>query len=171
MLAAQIVSPKFASHFQGLSAPKSRDIFANAIARFYRRPEVAAISGAPWTKKCCDLQVQIFHRKRMRFDSAISEQKMSPWRKRSPAKGVWQKSDEKSDRSIPKSDRKATESVPKTKKSDRTPFAALLLRHPENALFLRNFPAIWPLWRKIVAIAICDFGVLSSTANAQKLPW
>ena len=27
---------------------------------------------------------------------------------------------------------KVTESVPKTKKSDRTPFAALLLRHPEK---------------------------------------
>ena len=53
---------------------------------------------------------------------------ISPCRKRSPAKGVWQKSDEKSDRSIRKSDRKVTESIPKTKKSDRTPFAALLLR-------------------------------------------
>ena len=52
--------------------------------------------------------------------------------KRSPAKGVWQKSDEKSDKSVRKSDRKVTESVPKTKKSDRTPFAALLLRHPEG---------------------------------------
>ena len=53
----------------------------------------------------------------------------SPCRKRSPAKGVWQKSDEKSDKSVRKSDRKVTESVPKTKKSDRnsfcrTPFAA-----------------------------------------------
>ena len=55
----------------------------------------------------------------------------SPCRKRSPAKGVWQKSDEKSDRSIRKSDRKVTKSVPKTKKSDRTPFAALLLRRPD----------------------------------------
>ena len=35
-------------------------------------------------------------------------------------------------RSIRKSDRKVTESVPKTKKSDRTPFAALLLRHPDK---------------------------------------
>ena len=56
---------------------------------------------------------------------------LSPCRKRSPAKGVWQKSDEKSDKSVRKSDRKVTESVPKTKKSDRTPFAALLLRHPD----------------------------------------
>ena len=53
------------------------------------------------------------------------------------AKGVRQKEsgkkvDEKSDKSVRKSDRKVTESVPKTKKSDRTPFAALLLRHPEN---------------------------------------
>ena len=56
----------------------------------------------------------------------------SPCRKRSLAKGVWQKSDEKSDeKSIRKSDRKVTESVPKTKKSDRTPFADLLLRHPD----------------------------------------
>ena len=59
----------------------------------------------------------------------------SPCRKRSPAKGVWQKSDEKSDRSVRKSDRKVTESVPKTKKSDRTPFAALLLRHPDSLVF------------------------------------
>ena len=50
---------------------------------------------------------------------------------RSPAKGVWQKSDEKSDKSVRKSDRKVTERVPKTKKSDRTPFADLLLRHPD----------------------------------------
>ena len=36
-----------------------------------------------------------------------------------------------------------TESVPKTKKSDRTPFAALLLRHPEScgSVKSRNF---WP---------------------------
>ena len=59
----------------------------------------------------------------------------SPCRKRSPAKGVWQKSDEKSDRSIRKSDRKVTKSVPKTKKKlsnsfCRTPFAA-----PWNGLF------------------------------------
>ena len=40
----------------------------------------------------------------------------SPCRKRSPAKGVWQKSDEKSDRSVRKSDRKVTKSVPKRKK-------------------------------------------------------
>ena len=31
-----------------------------------------------------------------------------------------------------KSDQKVTERVPKTKRSDRTPFADLLLRHPEN---------------------------------------
>ena len=55
----------------------------------------------------------------------------SPCRKRSPAKGVWQKGDEKSHKSVRKSDRKVTESVPKTKKSDRTPFAAVLLRHPD----------------------------------------
>ena len=45
----------------------------------------------------------------------------------SPAKGGWQKSD----RRIRKSDQKVTERVPKTKKSDRTPFADLLLRHPK----------------------------------------
>ena len=59
----------------------------------------------------------------------------SPCRKRSPAKGVWQKSDEKSDKNVRKSDRKVTESVPKTKKNDRTPFAALLLRHPDYGQF------------------------------------
>ena len=36
--------------------------------------------------------------------------------KRSPVKGVWQKSDEKSERSIRKSDQNVTERVPKTKK-------------------------------------------------------
>ena len=40
----------------------------------------------------------------------------SPRHKRSPAKGVWPKSDEESDRSIRKSDQKVTERVPKTKK-------------------------------------------------------
>ena len=53
-----------------------------------------------------------------------------------PQKGVRQKEfgkkvTKKSDRSIRKSDQKVTERVPKTKKSDRTPFADLLLRHPE----------------------------------------
>ena len=52
-------------------------------------------------------------------------------RKRSPAKGVWQKSHEKSDRRIRQGDQKVTERVPKTKKSDRTPFADLSLWHPE----------------------------------------
>ena len=37
------------------------------------------------------------------------------------------KSDEKSDRCIRKSDRKVTESIPKTKKSDRTPFAKMVM--------------------------------------------
>ena len=68
-----------------------------------------------------------------RRSSAYWGDQNSPCCKRSPAKGVWQKSDEKSDRSVRKSDRKVTESVPKTKKSDRTPFAALLLRHPEKS--------------------------------------
>ena len=46
------------------------------------------------------------------------------------------KSDERSDKSVRKSDRKVTESAPKTKKkSDRTPFAALLLRHPDVLSF------------------------------------
>ena len=60
------------------------------------------------------------------------QNRVSPCRKRSPAKGVWQKGDEKSDRNIRKSDQKVTERVPETKKSDRTPFADLLLRHPEG---------------------------------------
>ena len=47
---------------------------------------------------------------------ASPDLQFSPCRKRSPAKGVWQKSDAKSDRSVRKSDRKVTESVPKTKK-------------------------------------------------------
>ena len=42
--------------------------------------------------------------------------KSSPCRKRSPAKGVCQKRDEKSDRSVRKSDQKVTKRVPKTKK-------------------------------------------------------
>ena len=59
----------------------------------------------------------------------IDLQGFSPCRKRSPAKGVGQKSDEKSDRSVRKNDRKVTASVPKTEKKwsnsfCRTPFAA-----------------------------------------------
>ena len=54
----------------------------------------------------------------------------TPCRKRTPAKGVWQKGD-KRETKIRKSDPKVTERVPKTKKSDRPPFADLLLRHPE----------------------------------------
>ena len=63
----------------------------------------------------------------------------SPCRKRSPAKKIRQKGDEESDRSIRKSDRKVTKSIPKTKKSDRTPFAALLLRHRSQA---QGFPSL-----------------------------
>ena len=49
------------------------------------------------------------------------------------AKGVqqkefWQNSDEKSDRSIRKSDRKSDRKSPENKKSDRAPFADVLLR-------------------------------------------
>ena len=77
----------------------------------------------------------------------LSQVKKSPCRKRSPAKGVWQKSDkQKSDKSVRKSDRKVTESVPKTKKSDRTPFAALLLRHPEKK-FTANSSTPTPVFR------------------------
>ena len=54
----------------------------------------------------------------------------SPCRKRSPAKGVWQKSDEKSDRSIREGDQKVTERVPKTKINDRTPFADIPFAAP-----------------------------------------
>ena len=55
------------------------------------------------------------------------------------AKGVQQKESgkkrKKSDRSVRKSDQKMTKRVPKTKKkSDRTPFADLLLRHPDIQL-------------------------------------
>ena len=71
-----------------------------------------------------------FYGKNHRYEECGFFPRKSPCRKRSPAKGVWQKSDEKSVRSI----RKVTESVPKTKKSDRTSFAALLLRHPEENL-------------------------------------
>ena len=84
------------------------------------------------------------------------ESQNSPCRKRSPAKGVWQKSDEKSDRSIRKSDRKVTESVPKTKKSDRTPFDALLKTPPpkknkrsHKANRTQSRGVIWPLSRLI----------------------
>ena len=54
----------------------------------------------------------------------------SPCRRRSLEKGVWRKSDGKGDRSVRKSDRKVT----KTEKSDRTPFAALLLQHLDPLL-------------------------------------
>ena len=48
-------------------------------------------------------------------------------------KGVRQKeSGKKVTKKVTEASEKVTESVPKTKKSDRTPFAALLLRHPES---------------------------------------
>ena len=53
-------------------------------------------------------------------------------------KGVWQKSDEKSDRSIRKSDQKVTERLPQTKKSDRTPFAGLLFQGFLKGGFVRG---------------------------------
>ena len=49
------------------------------------------------------------------------------------AKGVRQKEvGKKVTKKVTEASRKVTESVPKTKKSDRTPFAALLLRHPDS---------------------------------------
>ena len=52
---------------------------------------------------------------RWRCDLAIDRSggHLSPCRKRSPAKGVWQKSDKKSHRSIGKSDRKSPENEKK----------------------------------------------------------
>ena len=48
------------------------------------------------------------------------------------AKGVRQKEfGKKVTKKVTEASEKVTERVPKTKKSDRTPFAALLLRHPE----------------------------------------
>ena len=57
-----------------------------------------------------------FSAARLQNEISPPPKKRSPCRKRSPAKGVWQKSDGKSDRSVRKSDRKVTESVPKTEK-------------------------------------------------------
>ena len=69
--------------------------------------------------------------KRSRLFLGKMQGNFSPCRKRSPAKGVWQKSDEISDRSIRKKWPRGDRNSPETKKSDRTPFADLLLRHPE----------------------------------------
>ena len=93
------------------------------IVRFAIRDSVPLIPAARRA-------LRFFLRQKVASDAILSVifWEKSPWRKRSPAKRVWQKSD----RSIRKSDRKVTESVPKTKKCDRTPFAALLLRHPEK---------------------------------------
>ena len=69
----------------------------------------------------------------------------SPYRKRSPAKGVWQKTRRKSDRSIRKSDPKSDRKSPENEKSDRTPFVVdLLLRHPERQ-FIRSLWVIFLL--------------------------
>ena len=55
------------------------------------------------------------------------------------AKGVRQKeSGKKVTKKVTKASEKVTESVPKTKKSDRTPFAALLMRHPEVGVSIAN---------------------------------
>ena len=85
--------------------------------------------------------------------------KTSPCRKRSPAKGVWQKSEEKSDRSIRKSDRKVTESIPTTKK-----VIELLLPHSfcgtlkTSTIHISNFCSGLPL-RKVHEPTILWFGL------------
>ena len=68
-----------------------------------------------------------------------NSQGISPCRKRSPAKGVRQKeSGNKVTKKVTEASEKVTEKSPETEKSDRTPFADLLLRHPEN-YFRKHF--------------------------------
>ena len=55
-------------------------------------------------------------------------EKIEPCHKRSPAKEVWQN---KWRKKVTEASRKVTKRVPKMKKSDRTPLADLLFRHPE----------------------------------------
>ena len=62
------------------------------------------------------LTTNVMISKRSRLFLGKMQGNFSPCRKRSPAKGVWQKSDEISDRSIRKSDQEVTEIVPKRKK-------------------------------------------------------
>ena len=74
--------------------------------------------------------------------------RLSPCRKRSPAKGVRQKSDEKSDRGVRKSDRKVTKSVPKTKKVIELllphSFCGTLSLSVFSEFFLKEFGGVGP---------------------------
>ena len=110
----------------------------------------------------------------------FSEKKKITLPQKESGKRSLAKSDEKSDKSVRKSDRKVTESVPKTKKNDRTPFAALLLRHPEKSqgqisaqgiLHLRN-PNLGPNSAKLIDLLMGLFrgAVFRHGGGARKQP-
>ena len=97
---------------------------------------------------------------------------LHPAAKKGPAKGVWQKRDEKNDRSIRKSDQKVTERVPKAEKSDRTPFADLLFSGTLSGKF-QGVPKVCARlhanfgepWR-----SLANFGE-PTTPYSQEPPW
>ena len=70
-------------------------------------------------------------------------------RRRSPAKGVWQKSDEKKWQKRQKSDQKVTKSVPKIKKVTklllRTSFCGTLSRNRKNRQKIKE-NSLWLFW-------------------------
>ena len=86
--------------------------------------------------------------------------KVSPCRKRSPAKEVWQTSDKSGGpEKVTKRGQK------KWPKSDRTPFADLLLRHPEGRLSLTIRKVVWGLLRRYSGLSL---GLQSKVLSPQR---
>ena len=82
------------------------------------------------------------------------------------AKGVRQKEfGKKATKKVTEASEKVTESVPKTEKSDRTPFAALLLRHPDCRDFVMNFAVDFSVDLKISVLRLQG---LKAPRNPQK---
>ena len=107
-------------NFWGVSGPKGPNNSCEGPRSSQHKTWGSAEGSPRFAPICSDFPVflhSLFYRGLFRFLPVCSDLfRFSPCRKRSPAKGVRQKSDEKSDRSIRKSDRKVTKSVPKTKK-------------------------------------------------------
>ena len=77
----------------------------------------------------------------------------SPCRERSPAKGVWQKSDEKSDRSV----RKVTKKWPKESRKQKkviefllpTSFCGTLIKWEGSCQYSSSCQGLGPFWREL----------------------
>ena len=110
-----------------LPASQAKSSYSNGIrvsTKLSTKPSTTKHSAKPY-RALHKLSHETLHKFAMRRPPSIHP----------AAKGVRQKEfGKKVTKRVTEASEKVTESIPKTKKSDRTPFAALLLRHPEACI-------------------------------------